>query len=54
MKEYQTYDSLSFVDLYDADSSSFNLQFTTGKTINTGDLFFIADQRGNSLSEITS
>ena len=50
LKEYQTYDSLSLVDLFDADSSSFNLQFTTGKTINTSDLFFIADPRGNSLS----
>ena len=49
MKEYETFDSLP-LDLYDADSSSFNLQLTTGKTINTADLYFIADERNNSLS----
>ena len=49
MKEYQTYDSLD-LDLFDSDSSRFNLQLTTGKTINTSDLFFSADQRSNSLS----
>ncbi len=50
MKEYRTFDSLSLVDLFDPDSSHFNLQFTTGKAINTSDLFFVADQSGNSLS----
>jgi len=50
MKEYRTFDSLSLVDLFDADSSRFNLQFTTGKVINTSNLFFIPNQRGNSLS----
>ena len=49
LKEYQTYDSLD-LDLFDSDSSKFNLQFTTGKTINTTNLFFSADQRRNSLS----
>ena len=49
MKGYQTYDSLT-LDLFNADSSHFNLQFTTGQAINTADLFFIPDQRGNSLS----
>jgi YidC/Oxa1 family membrane protein insertase len=49
MKEYQTFESLP-LDLFDVDSSRFNLQFTTGKEINTANLFFIADQRGNSLS----
>jgi len=49
MKEYQTFESLP-LDLFNVDSSSFNLQFTTGKEINTANLFFIADQRGNSLS----
>ena len=49
LKEYQTFDSLA-LDLFDADSSRFNLQFTTGHNINTADLYFVADQRGNSLS----
>lgn len=49
MKGYQTYDSLP-LDIFVKDNSRFNLQFTTGKTINTTDLFFIADQRSNSLS----
>lgn len=49
MKEYQTFESLP-LDLFDVDSSRFNLQFTTGKEINTANLFFIADQRGSSLS----
>ena len=39
LKEYQTYDSLA-LDLFDADSSTFNLQFTTGQSINTSDLYF--------------
>ena len=49
LKEYQTYDSLP-LDLYDADSSRFNLQFTTGHNINTADLYFISDNSGSSLS----
>jgi len=49
LKEYQTYDSLP-LDLYDADSSRFNLQFTTGHNINTSDLYFISDNSGSSLS----
>ena len=49
MKDHQTYDSLP-LDIFAQDNSNFNLQFTTGKTINTSDLFFIADQRTNSLS----
>ena len=49
LKEYQTYDSLP-LDLYDADSSRFNLQFTTGRNINTSDLYFISDNSGSSLS----
>ena len=49
MKEYQTFDAQP-LDLFDADSSRFNLQFTTGKTINTADLFFDVNQRDNSLS----
>ncbi|MDP7567718.1 MAG: membrane protein insertase YidC [Flavobacteriales bacterium] len=49
LKEYQTYDSLP-LDLYDADSSRFNLQFTTGYNINTSDLYFISDNSGSSLS----
>jgi YidC/Oxa1 family membrane protein insertase len=49
LKEYQTYDSLP-LDLYDADSSRFNLQFTTGHNINTSDLYFISDNSVSSLS----
>ena len=49
LKEYETYDSFP-LDLFDADSSRFNLQFTTGNAINTADLFFIPDQSVNSLS----
>ncbi len=49
LKEFQTYDSLP-LDLYDADSSRFNLQFTTGHNINTSDLYFISDNSGSSLS----
>ena len=49
MKEYQTYDSLP-LDLFDADSSRFNLQLITKNAINTADLFFVADQRANSIS----
>ena len=49
LKEYQTFDSLA-LDLFDADSSSFNLQFTTGHNINTADLFFVAEQTSNTLS----
>jgi YidC/Oxa1 family membrane protein insertase len=49
LKEYQTYDSLA-LDLFDADSSRFNLQFTTGHNINTADLYFVSEQRSNTLS----
>ena len=49
LKEYQTFDSLA-LDLFDADSSSFNLQFTTGHNINTADLYFVAEQSSNTLS----
>ena len=49
LKEYQTYDSLA-LDLFDADSSRFNLHFTTGHSINTADLYFSAENNGNSLS----
>jgi len=49
LKEYQTFDSLA-LDLFDADSSHFNLQFTTGHNINTADLYFVAEQDHNSLS----
>ena len=49
LKEYQTYDSLA-LDLFDADSSRFNLQFTTGQIINTADLYFVGTQNGNTLS----
>ena len=49
LKEYQTFDSLA-LDLFDADSSRFNLQFTTGHNINTADLYFVAEQSSNTLS----
>ena len=49
LKEYQTFDSLA-LDLFDADSSHFNLQFTTGHNINTADLYFVAEQSSNTLS----
>ena len=49
LKEYQTFDSLA-LDLFDADSSRFNLQFTTGHNINTTDLYFVSEQRNNTLS----
>ena len=49
LKEYQTFDSLT-LDLFDSDSSRFNLQFTTGQNINTSDLYFVAEQSSNTLS----
>ena len=49
LKEYKTYDSLN-LDIYDSDSSRFNLQFTTGKNINTEDLYFEAEQNQNTIS----
>jgi len=49
LKEYQTFDSLA-LDLFDADSSLFNLQFTTGHNINTADLYFVSEQWSNTLS----
>ena len=36
--------------LFDEDSSLFNLQFTTGKLINTKDLFFEATESNNQIS----
>ena len=53
LKEYQTYDSLN-LDIYDSDSSRFNLQFTTGKNINTEDLYFEAEQSRINKHEIKS
>jgi len=39
------------LDLFDADYSRFNLQFTTtGKIINTAELYFKAENHGNTLS----
>ena len=49
LKEYQTFDSLA-LDLFDSDSSRFNLQFTTGHNINTADLYFDAEENSNTLS----
>ena len=39
LKDYKTYDG-NELKLFDADSSIFNLTFTTGETINTKDLIF--------------
>ncbi|MAW21342.1 MAG: membrane protein insertase YidC [Flavobacteriales bacterium] len=49
LKEYQTYDSLP-LELFNADSSRFNLQFTTGHNINTANLYFEAEKSSNSVS----
>lgn len=49
LKEYQTHDSLD-LELFDADSSRFNLEFTTGHNINTADLYFKAEHQDNALS----
>ncbi|MBC8266875.1 MAG: membrane protein insertase YidC [Flavobacteriales bacterium] len=49
LKDFQTYDSLP-LDIFDKDSSRFNLQFTTGHNINTADLYFVSSQNGRSLS----
>ena len=49
LKEYQTYDSLP-LDLFDADSSKFNLQFSSGNYINTEKLFFEAEESNNFLN----
>lgn len=49
LKEYKTYDSLS-LDLFNADSSKFNLQFSTGHNINTSELYFIPEHTNNKLS----
>ena len=48
MKEYQTFDS-NPLDLFDADSSNFNLQFSTNYVVNTRDLYFTANNTDNSL-----
>ncbi|HIE73933.1 MAG TPA: membrane protein insertase YidC [Flavobacteriales bacterium] len=49
LKEFQTHDSLP-LQLFDGDSSRFNLQFSVGKPINAENLFFVAKQNGNALS----
>ena len=49
LKEYQTYDSLP-LELFSTDSSRFNLQFTTGKNINTSDLYFKPSEIKDGLS----
>jgi YidC/Oxa1 family membrane protein insertase len=49
LKEFQTHDSLP-LQLFDGDSSRFNLQFSVGKPIDAENLFFIAKQNGNVLS----
>ncbi len=49
LKEYKTSEGLP-LDLFDSDSSRFNLQFTTGDYINTADLYFLAKQVQNSVS----
>ena len=49
LKEYQTSNSLP-LELFNADSSEFNLTFLTGKEINTKDLYFKAEHERNSLS----
>ncbi len=49
LKEFQTSDSLP-LQLFDADSSRFNLKFTVGNPIETENLFFSSKQNGNSLS----
>ena len=49
LKEFQTHDSLP-LQLFDTDSSRFNLQFSVGKPINAENLFFVAKQNGNALS----
>ena len=49
LKEFETYDSLP-LQLFDADSSRFNLQFSTGKAIETSELYFESKNEGNSLS----
>ncbi len=49
LKEFQTYDSLP-LQLFDGDSSRFNLQFSIGKAIETHNLYFSSKQNGNSLS----
>ena len=49
LKEYKTFEGLP-LDIFDADSSRFNLQFTTGNHINTANLYFIGKQIQNSIS----
>ena len=49
LKEFQTHDSLP-LQLFDRDSSRFNLQFSVGQAIETENLFFSSKQNGNSLS----
>ena len=49
MKEYKTYDSKE-LDLMNAEQSKFNLQFLSGKLINTKDLFFKVEESKNAIS----
>ena len=49
LKEFETYDSLP-LQLFDADSSRLNLQFSTGKAIETSELYFESKNEGNSMS----
>ncbi len=49
LKEFQTSDSLP-LQLFDTDSSRFNLKFTVGNPIETENLFFSSRQNGNSIS----
>ena len=49
LKEYETYNSLP-LELFHAESSEFNLTFLTGKEINTKNLYFQSEHKGNSLS----
>ncbi len=49
LKEFQTHDSLP-LQLFDRDSSRFNLQFSVGQAIETENLFFSSKQNGNSIS----
>jgi YidC/Oxa1 family membrane protein insertase len=49
LKEFQTSDGLP-LQLFDPDSSRFNLKFTVGEPIETENLFFSSKQNGNSLN----
>lgn len=49
LKEFETYEGSS-LQLFDADSSKFNLQFSIGKAIETKDLYFESKKDRNTLS----